>query len=839
MRAQKVITLLASMVLWLSGAAVAGAARPPGQAGEPISIIFMHHSTGGNLIAQGGVREGFTALGYAFWDHGYNDEGLTDPEGNNTGANWAVPNDNTDPDGWYNIFNQPVTDPPANTFSHMLTHDVIIFKSCFPSSNIYDEEMFEAYRRYFLSMRDVMDQHPDKLFIPFTTPPLTPNETEPTNAARARRWAGYLTSPEYLAGHPNIAVFDFFSQLADADGYLRAEYRADEWDSHPNELANQTVGPIFVAFVDEAIRNFIPGAVAPEPEAETAPPAVEARAVIDDFEDGDVAEWWSWVDEGGTLTCAASQPGYESEHALQLALDTPPGAYGGCGRAVEAAGWGEAAGVRFLWRTDAPGLGFAVVLMAEETPFVAAFEATDVEWSPVTLTWDRFTKPDWAGDEGVDTLDPAQVTEINFDVGDWEAAQRGMIWIDDLQLVADEIAGDARPVNPVGVSQPGDKFALWSNETQLRGANIWQRVVVPDLDGPDFLGSGHVGPPYTQEDFDRLAALGANYVNLSGPGLFTERPPYTLDEGVQANLDGLLEMAAKADLFAVITFRTGPGRSDFTFYRDGAGDWFDPALLIESVWTDQAAQDAWVEMWRYAAARYRDNLVVVGYDLMCEPNAESVALEIWEPDVFYRDYAGTLYDWNQLYPRLVAAIRAVDPDTPILVGAMGWSNARWLPYLEPTGDARTVYTIHQYAPHEYTHQEPPAPNAYPGAFDLDWDGAPDPFDRAWLDGYLGVIDDFKAQHGAPVAVNEFGVARWVPGAAVFMDDQMSLFEARGVNYALWVFNTSWPPHQGNDEFDFQHGPDPDHHANVETSDLIDVIRAHWSRNTARPPNREQ
>ena len=34
-----------------------------------------------------------------------------------------------------------------------------------------------------------------------------------------------------------------------------------------------------------------------------------------------------------------------------------------------------------------------------------------------------------------------------------------------------------------------DKITLWQGETQLRGANIWQRVVVPDLDGPEFLGS--------------------------------------------------------------------------------------------------------------------------------------------------------------------------------------------------------------------------------------------------------------------------------------------------------------------------------------------------------------
>ncbi|MCS7011110.1 MAG: glycoside hydrolase family 5 protein, partial [Anaerolineales bacterium] len=240
---------------------------------------------------------------------------------------------------------------------------------------------------------------------------------------------------------------------------------------------------------------------------------------------------------------------------------------------------------------------------------------------------------------------------------------------------------EASSTGPAPTSTP-DKWSLWTNGTQLRGANIWQRIRIPDLDY-ELLGDGHIGPPYTQADFDRLAAAGANYVNLSIPGLFTERPPYTLDEGAQANLDALLTMAERAGLFAVIAFRTGPGRSDFTFYRDGAGVWFDPSLLVESVWTEQAAQDAWVEMWRYTAERYRGHPVVVGYDLMVEPNAEDVMLQIYAPSEFYPRYAGTLYDWNRFYPRLVVAIRAVDSETPILVEPMGWGSIPWLSYLQP------------------------------------------------------------------------------------------------------------------------------------------------------------
>jgi TolB protein len=397
-----------------------------------------------------------------------------------------------------------------------------------------------------------------------------------------------------------------------------------------------------------------------------------------------------------------------------------------------------------------------------------------------------------------------------------------------------------RPPAGPAMATAGDDWPLWVDGPHLRGANVYQRRVYPELDGLEFMGPGPVGPPYTQADFDRLAALGANYVNVSHPGLFTEDPPYALDQSIQDNLDNLLAMIAQADMFAVISFRTGPGRAEFSVCcLEEAGDWYDESYLNDAVWQDQAAQDAWAAMWRYTAERYRDTPVVVGYDLMVEPNANEVWLDLWEPDEFHAKYAGTLYDWNQLYPRITAAIREVDGETPILVGSMGYSGVAWLPYLEPTDDLRTVYVVHQYAPHQYTHQAPGflggLKYSYLDEFDADWDGEDEQFDRTWLDDLLSAVDTFAATHSVPLAANEFGVVRWVPGAAAFMDDQMDLFEQRGMNHALWMWAPSWAPwEQENDAFNFRHGADPHNHTDLASSDLMDVILKYWARNTVRP-----
>ena len=357
-----------------------------------------------------------------------------------------------------------------------------------------------------------------------------------------------------------------------------------------------------------------------------------------------------------------------------------------------------------------------------------------------------------------------------------------------------------------------------------------------ELDGPEFMGYGAIGPPYVQDDFDQLASLGANYVNISHPGLFSEGAPYEADPDVIANLDNLLSMIQQADMFAVISFRTGPGRSEFTFMLEDVGTWFDHSYLNDSVWTDEAAQEAWISMWRYAAERYRQNPIVVGYDLMVEPNANEAVVDIWDAEAYYNAYAGTLLDWNQLHPRIMQVIRQVDPTTPILVGGMAYSSVEWLPYLLTNDDAFTVYTFHQYAPHAYTHQEWSLQmSTYPGWIDLDWDGAEDRFDQAWLRELLGTVNAFRNDHDVPMATNEFGVVRWVPGAARFLQDEMELFEHHGINYAVWAWEVSWEPYaQEVHAFNYLLGPDPANRSVVISNDLIDVLRTFWALNTVRP-----
>jgi hypothetical protein len=234
------------------------------------NLFFLHHSTGDGLITEGNMRGAIasynTAHGtqFVFWDHGYNGDGLRDPSGNSTGTNYDIPGDNTDPDGLYNLWTSTETEYINARNQILNNHEVIAFKSCFPASDIEDAAELAQYQTWYLGMRDFFDTRPDRLFIVMSTPPLHRRATNAAEASNARAFANWLCSDAYLSGHPNVRCFNLFDNLAQSnDGsatanMLRYEYEGSHSnsDSHPNTLANQTVGPVFAEFLCNAAQGY-------------------------------------------------------------------------------------------------------------------------------------------------------------------------------------------------------------------------------------------------------------------------------------------------------------------------------------------------------------------------------------------------------------------------------------------------------------------------------------------------------------------------------------------------------------------------------------------------------
>jgi len=372
------------------------------------------------------------------------------------------------------------------------------------------------------------------------------------------------------------------------------------------------------------------------------------------------------------------------------------------------------------------------------------------------------------------------------------------------------------------------KWDLWNQKTCLRGVNLWQKQIEPKYDG-DAFGDGVIGPPYSSQSLKKLAAMGANYVNISFPGLFSERPPYRLIPENVEYLDALLARLEGANLFAVLSFRTGPGRNEAGF------DESERHRALHSVWKNRKEQQAWVEMWKYTAQRYRGHPILVGFDLMVEPNSNDVLLKEWDPERFYQLYADSTFDWNPLASRIVQAVRDIDSETPIIVGSMNYSDVGWLSYLPDFQSEKLLFSAHFYEPYAYTHQEPPLRLKYPGYFDADDDGVEDRVDKNWLKERLEPVRYVKQVREIPVVVNEFGLKRWEPGAENYAEDLMYSLEDVGANYALWLWESDYPGINYN-EFNFRFGPNHHEKMEISTSRFMQVLIEFWNRNQVRPSN---
>lgn len=335
------------------------------------------------------------------------------------------------------------------------------------------------------------------------------------------------------------------------------------------------------------------------------------------------------------------------------------------------------------------------------------------------------------------------------------------------------------------------EISLWNSGTVLRGANVYQGR---NAGGDVPFGDG----PFSQADFDELAAAGANYVHISHAGIFAENAPYGVDAAAVANLDEVLNKARAAGLYAGIAFRSGPGRNDLAIV-----DPTDPDAN-HSLWTSQAAQDAWVQMVKFAAERYRNDAIVVGISVIVEPNAY-VRRDFISPEEFYARFGGTLEDVNGLFARATTAIRSVDTNTPILLEPEGFGGIDWLPRLRITGDAKTVYTVHDYSPFKFTHD---GKGRYPSRKN----------NKNTQLALLRRVDEFGRANSVPVAFTEFGARRFAKGASKYVRDRIELIEGVG-NWFVWV----WQPAGFNDPFSV-HNPGKIH----------DVVRAAWAPNCTRP-----
>ncbi|MEW6360138.1 MAG: carbohydrate binding domain-containing protein [Planctomycetota bacterium] len=215
--------------------------RPPA---APVRLIFVHHSTGGNWLADpnpdqpsGGLARALMQNNYfvSGTNYGWGPDGIGDRTDIPNWPEWFVgPNSAAILNALYRETGQNIGDfgawsrPDAGPAGE---NEIILFKSCFPNSDLSgapndppgaepNEELAVGNAKaVYNRLLTCFASRQDKLFVVITAPPLTREETAPDRAANARAFNNWLVN-EWLKGyaHHNVAVFDYYNVLTSNGG---------------------------------------------------------------------------------------------------------------------------------------------------------------------------------------------------------------------------------------------------------------------------------------------------------------------------------------------------------------------------------------------------------------------------------------------------------------------------------------------------------------------------------------------------------------------------------------------------------------------------------------------
>lgn len=486
------------LVWWLPSGVEAQEGGDPNPPGNPVKLIFIHHSTGENWLTDGYGDLGRVLAQNNYFvsdtNYGWGPEGIGD---RTDIPNW---------DEWFRSENTPrymdaLFQESGQNSSYTRSfgdpggeNQIVMFKSCFPNSDLSGNPDDPAQEGYDLTVGNAkwiyneilkyFATRPDKLFIVITAPPLS-DDTHADNARAFNNWLLNDWLPENNYALNNVAVFDFYNILTDAsarhsfqDGQVlytvgnQNTLYYPSGDDHPSEQGSRKATEEFLPLLNVFYHRWAAsleqapvstegeqGAIAspdaglspteaPVAELPPASEALSSEEIIDSFDDSS-SNWEAFKDEStaSLMSCAVEGgSGLDSSAALRMDFTIAPAGWGTCALMYDAPqNWSAGQGIAFMLRSDRAGLIFNVDLYAgspdNRQTFAYSFESPTesvANWVPVQLFWQDFHRVDWEENAGAPFTDPASIVGVGYGFSPFEdAAASGNIWIDNLGLRAE------------------------------------------------------------------------------------------------------------------------------------------------------------------------------------------------------------------------------------------------------------------------------------------------------------------------------------------------------------------------------------------------------------------
>lgn len=183
----------------------------------------------------------------------------------------------------------------------------------------------------------------------------------------------------------------------------------------------------------------------------------------------------------------------------------------------------------------------------------------------------------------------------------------------------------------------------------------------------------------TKADIDFIAATGANTIRLPFHyKLFTDEDymGLTTNQDGFARIDSVVEWSRSNGLYVILDMHDAPGGQ--------TGDNIDDSHGYPWLFESESCQERFCDIWKNIAAYYSNEPVILGYELINEPIA-----------TYFENQDELNAKLEPLQKRAVAAIREVDPNHIILIGAPQW-NSNFTPLTDTDYDDKLIFTCHRY-----------------------------------------------------------------------------------------------------------------------------------------------
>lgn len=481
------------LIILPSVRAQADNSNPPA---KKVKLIFIHHSCGENWLADGhgGLGRALAQNKYFVSDtnYGWGPDGIGDRTDITDWPEWFTgPNSSRylkalyRESGKHSPYTRTFTDPGGE-------NQIIMFKSCFPNSNLEGRPNDPPGRGDGLSVGNAkaiynklltyFATRPDKLFIVITAPPVQ----DRTYAANARAFNTWLVT-KWLSGYKgnNVAVFDFYNVLTGPNNHHRFSKGSIEYitnrgrntlyyptngDDHPSPAGNRKATSEFVQLLNVYYHRWSKGKhiaapppsqpePAPTPQPEPAPKPKTAKVtpkplpapppvgnVIDNFEKG-VSDWVAFIDHEKDTRLTFSRDkthSHSGKAGLRIEYNIASGSWATCSLVYPSPrDWRKARGLTLYLHAERSGQEVVIVAYGGSSPdSLSHFELTVkttkeavTGWQRVDIPWKKLVQPSWEGD-GTARFDPSRVMGMAFAFNAPEGKRNaGKLWVDDVSFL--------------------------------------------------------------------------------------------------------------------------------------------------------------------------------------------------------------------------------------------------------------------------------------------------------------------------------------------------------------------------------------------------------------------